>query len=441
MSNAALAGRIVRLAVLLCVGVAFLVGCSTRKVTSPVSSGPTAIEPLSNIASDNTANSSAVGIDKGENVELAEKAEGSMSTGSFIARGSGENLSDKVNISAKSDKKEAAALSGVMPSGDSTADSMSGAMARPGEFEVEEEVNVADNGDAAIKIPGVLQSGETREGIEVGQPISIASSGMNRADNNINNENNNGITAAKGASDSLLKPSNPVLSSLKIEQIGDRKNRVVAQISSAGVYTVRRTAPSEYVVSIKGASIAKGTQTVIVAPPDTGLIRSVRAVEKNGDLLLRVFVRPGAVLSPSASSGQIFLTAMHQSELGDAPYAQLADGKGKKKADQAGHPENEGEGKVENQEEAEGDEGGDQVAAPNVPSEEEQNTDENEIAALLEGEPKYTGRLISLDLQDTDIDNALRIIAEVSNLNIITSQGVQGKVTLRLVDVPWDQAL
>ena len=49
--------------------------------------------------------------------------------------------------------------------------------------------------------------------------------------------------------------------------------------------------------------------------------------------------------------------------------------------------------------------------------------------------------MISLDLQETDIDNALRIIAEVSNLNIIASDDVTGKVTLRLIDVPWDQAL
>ena len=44
-------------------------------------------------------------------------------------------------------------------------------------------------------------------------------------------------------------------------------------------------------------------------------------------------------------------------------------------------------------------------------------------------------------MQDADIDSALRIIAEVSNLNIVAGDGVSGKVTLKLVDVPWDQAL
>ena len=46
-----------------------------------------------------------------------------------------------------------------------------------------------------------------------------------------------------------------------------------------------------------------------------------------------------------------------------------------------------------------------------------------------------------MDFKDADLTNVFRIIAEVSNLNIITSDDVKGKVSLRLVNVPWDQAL
>jgi type IV pilus assembly protein PilQ len=59
---------------------------------------------------------------------------------------------------------------------------------------------------------------------------------------------------------------------------------------------------------------------------------------------------------------------------------------------------------------------------------------------LLEGKV-YTGRRISLDFKDVEIDDVLRLIAEVSDLNIIAGDEVQGQVTIRLVDVPWDQAL
>ncbi len=53
----------------------------------------------------------------------------------------------------------------------------------------------------------------------------------------------------------------------------------------------------------------------------------------------------------------------------------------------------------------------------------------------------YKGVKISLDFKDADIHNIFRLIAEVSNLNIITSEDVKGKITIRLVNVPWDQAL
>jgi type IV pilus assembly protein PilQ len=54
---------------------------------------------------------------------------------------------------------------------------------------------------------------------------------------------------------------------------------------------------------------------------------------------------------------------------------------------------------------------------------------------------KYVGQRISLDFKDADLANVFRIIAEVSNLNIITTDDVKGKVSVRLINVPWDQAL
>jgi len=60
--------------------------------------------------------------------------------------------------------------------------------------------------------------------------------------------------------------------------------------------------------------------------------------------------------------------------------------------------------------------------------------------ALTPGK-EYTGRRLSLDFKDADIKNILRLIAEVSNLNIVAGEDVKGKVTIRLIDVPWDQAL
>jgi hypothetical protein len=63
------------------------------------------------------------------------------------------------------------------------------------------------------------------------------------------------------------------------------------------------------------------------------------------------------------------------------------------------------------------------------------------ILETMATQKRYTGKKLSLDFKDADINNILRLIAEVSDLNIIAVEDVKGKVTIRLVDVPWDQAL
>ena len=62
-------------------------------------------------------------------------------------------------------------------------------------------------------------------------------------------------------------------------------------------------------------------------------------------------------------------------------------------------------------------------------------------AAHYDAPRAYTGERISLDFQNADLHNIIRIIGEVSGKNIVVSDRVTGKVTLKLKDVPWDQAL
>ncbi len=58
------------------------------------------------------------------------------------------------------------------------------------------------------------------------------------------------------------------------------------------------------------------------------------------------------------------------------------------------------------------------------------------------GEPvEYNGTPVTFNIQDIPVRSALQLIADVSELNIVVADSVQGNVTLRLVNVPWDQAL
>ena len=176
---------------------------------------------------------------------------------------------------------------------------------------------------------------------------------------------------------------------------------------------MRRTAPSEYVLTIPGARAAAETTIPQIAPKGFPGMRSARAVEKDNATLVRMFVDPATDLDATTRGSHIIVRA--------TPPAVAANPEARAQLEAGDQPTG---------------------AKPEAAPEEEEKARANPTGIRAsDGSKVYTGRLISLDLQDTDIDNALRIIAEVSNLNIIASDDVSGKVTLRLIDVPWDQAL
>ncbi|PXX45964.1 type IV pilus secretin PilQ [Aquitalea magnusonii] len=59
----------------------------------------------------------------------------------------------------------------------------------------------------------------------------------------------------------------------------------------------------------------------------------------------------------------------------------------------------------------------------------------------LNSKPQYKGDKLSLNFQNIEVRTVLQVIAEFTGLNIVTSDSVTGNITLRLKDVPWDQAL
>lgn len=56
-------------------------------------------------------------------------------------------------------------------------------------------------------------------------------------------------------------------------------------------------------------------------------------------------------------------------------------------------------------------------------------------------QPRWRGEPISLSLKDADLREVLRSFARLTDMNLILDPAVQGKVTVELTDVPWDQAL
>jgi type IV pilus assembly protein PilQ len=83
------------------------------------------------------------------------------------------------------------------------------------------------------------------------------------------------------------------------------------------------------------------------------------------------------------------------------------------------------------------------VAPTNI----EATTSEPDRAAgfgpTLLGQPsgRYSGRRIDMDFKDADVHNVLRLIADAGRVNIVAADNVSGSVTIRMRNVPWDQAI
>ena len=253
---------------------------------------------------------------------------------------------------------------------------------------------------------------------------------------------------------------------IKVMQVGLSQSRSGSQEVQIGYlgkpdYQLQRTAPSEYVLTLRKAVLDKSVdRKPIIAESRDASIRSVRMTAEGSNVLVRLFSQPSVYLTAREERGKIVIAETQDlTQVVKDIRAQLAPpsaAKGEGRATDAAEVQSptiptlpvaaKSEQSAGNEEKT-----ADPKAAPVQPkkpvaSRAKGKTTVTEISdadidALLGDKAKYGGKLISLDLQETDIDNALRIIAEVSNLNIVASEDVKGKVTLRLLDVPWDQAL
>jgi type IV pilus secretin PilQ/predicted competence protein len=240
----------------------------------------------------------------------------------------------------------------------------------------------------------------------------------------------------------------PSTATAKISSIileGGQNSSPVVLIKYDGVaeHSMTRTAPSEYVLTLRDTSASPMVlQKTLFASRESSGIRSVRAVADGSNTLVRIFTQPSGYLTAKRIGDLLRIEETQDlTQIARDIRAQIAPAAAKEteagKDPSVGKEAKSGESKSKR---ASG--GSDKQGAG--PAQADQALDapvDGELAAIKGSSATYTGRLISLDLQDADIDSALRIIAEVSNLNIVAGDGVVGKVTLKLVDVPWDQAL
>jgi type IV pilus secretin PilQ/predicted competence protein len=257
------------------------------------------------------------------------------------------------------------------------------------------------------------------------------------------------------------------VSGIGLESAKGASPSVVVGVKGNPDFALNRTAPSEYVLTLRDAGVSDLLRKqTLFSSTDSGGIRSVRAALEGNNTLVRVFADSSSYLTARRSGDSIVIEETQDlSKIAKDIRAQMVpDKQGKDKVaadssvgaastkDTSANPEvtrtsaqttkekslanKEQSTEKEQQESIESTQDSKLGAERKAPG-----LTDKELLALRENSGNYSGRLISLDLQEADIDSALRIIAEVSNLNIVAGDGVNGKVTLKLVDVPWDQAL
>jgi type IV pilus assembly protein PilQ len=229
--------------------------------------------------------------------------------------------------------------------------------------------------------------------------------------------------ASTAASAGTVSASSKVLG-VQFDAQAERE-RVAILTSDAAAHHVMQPDDETFVVSFPDASIDPDA-AIRVAPAKPGSVSLVTAFQQPDaqPAEVRVVVRRAKGLVPEVhrQGTMLFLDFKRSGDV--AAGLPMMSGEGAVAAMAAETPAKDGEAAPA----ALGDLSGDAA-----------------IGMLQEGgmlhQKRYTGRRISLDFKEVEIADVLRLIADVSELNIIAGDEVKGEVTIRLVDVPWDQAL
>jgi type IV pilus assembly protein PilQ len=225
-------------------------------------------------------------------------------------------------------------------------------------------------------------------------------------------------------------PSVHQVTGVKLDAQAD-KHRVEIDADATVKYQVMRPDKGTVVVSLRNAVLAEGAQTKI-APEQPGPVSLVTAFAqprmKKPEVRVVIKRASGAKPTVTREGDALFIDFPVTDGVAAKPPMLAAP---ESPASPAPAAESEAPQKAAAR--------GSKAAGP-ASMETGNPADILQEGGLVNGK-EYTGRRISLDLKEVDINDVLRLIAEVSDLNVIAGDEVTGKVTIRLVDVPWDQAL
>lgn len=213
-------------------------------------------------------------------------------------------------------------------------------------------------------------------------------------------------------------------------------DRVVIEMTSIPEIAQSSPAPGRTVLELKGARLPDGLQRTLDVGAFGGVVRSVSAYRKKSDasrVVVEIEGREGARASLTREGSALVLM------VSEGPVHSMLSGVGadggaarRSRTVSREEPIDLGVPRVTQTFDA---------AAGITESSTEPDQADSFLPTVAGQQRRFTGRRIDLDLKDADIHNVLRLISDVGRVNIVTADNVSGNVTIRMRNVPWDQAL
>jgi len=257
-----------------------------------------------------------------------------------------------------------------------------------------------------------------------------------------------GDGAPRGASSSTSTSTSTSTSSVQVHDVrfvhSKSADTVTVDLSAPASFTVSQGTDGKSRIEIKGASLAKELERTLDMSEASTRVRAVSTF-KSGDKVILEADRAADINPTAVARGNSVVWTFARST--DAPSSETGiglDGGVARKTRTVGREAaitgvpavetsyDDGHSMVRTR-------SGDAILETRSPAEEAGAFLPQLAAQTREG--RYTGRRIDLDLKDADIHNVLRLLADVGKVNVITSDAVAGSVTIRMRNVPWDQAL
>jgi len=240
-----------------------------------------------------------------------------------------------------------------------------------------------------------------------------------------------GADARPGDGKTAAKAPRMVLRDVRFEH-GKAVDRVVVDLAGDATYSEYALGDTRTVLEIRGATLPKALQRKLDTSAFGGPVRGVSSYMKGRSVMVDVDHEAGVSGAVTKLNGKLHFI------FGAGPVPSSISGKAV-------------DGGAARRVKAVAAEPGltSMDAALNTAAADGEWSSEPDVAgAFLPSMPqqlrerrRYTGRRIDVDLKDADIHNVLRILAEAGRVNIVAADNVSGSVTIRLKNVPWDQAL